>query len=126
PGSAAAALTRVAGGAPSSELLERWARLVVGFGANVQPGQIVAVGSEPGKEEYARAVAIEAYRAGAKFVDVSTFDLHVKKARLQHADPSTLDFIPSWYGERLLALGDQRCARIGMSGPVAPGLLDDV
>jgi aminopeptidase len=112
--------------APPDHLLERFARLVVGFGANVQPGQIVAIGGEPGKEPYTRALATEAYRAGAKFVDVATFDLHVKKARLQYADPDTLDFVPSWWGERLLALGDQRCARIGLSGPVEPGVLDGI
>ena len=55
-----------------------------------------------------------------------TFDLHVKRARLLHADPETLDFVPSWYGERLLALGEQRAARIGMSGPVDPGALDGI
>jgi len=34
---------------PSSPPLERFADLIVGFGANVQPGQVVAVSSEPGK-----------------------------------------------------------------------------
>jgi aminopeptidase len=108
------------------DVLARWARLVARFGANVRPGQIVAIGTEPGKEHYVRALAEAAYEAGAKFVDVATFDLHVKRARLRHADPDTLEFVPSWYGERLLALGDQRCARIGLSGPVEPGLLDDI
>ena len=37
--------------------LERFADLIVGFGANVQPGQIVAVGAEPGKEPLTRAIA---------------------------------------------------------------------
>ena len=109
-----------------AETLERYADLLVGFGANVQEGQIVAIGAEVGKEEVARALAAAAYRRGAKFVDVSYFDLHVKHARLMHADESTLDFVPSWFGERVLALGDQRCARIGLSGPIAPGLMDDV
>jgi aminopeptidase len=104
--------------------LERFAELIVGFGANVQPGQIVAISSEPGKEELTRAVADVAYRRGAKFVDVQYFDLHIKRSRILHAPEDTLDFVPSWYGERILALGDQRCARIGLSGPVAPGILD--
>jgi aminopeptidase len=104
--------------------LERFADLIVGFGANVQPGQIVAIGSEPGKEPLTRAVADAAYRHGAKFVDVQYFDLHVKRSRILHAPEETLDFVPSWYGERILALGDQRAARIGLSGSVAPGLLD--
>ncbi len=108
------------------QTLERYADLLVGFGANVQPGQVVAIGAEVGKEEVSRALAAAAYRRGAKFVDVSYFDLHVKHARLEHAAEETLDFVPSWYGDRVLALGDQRCARIGLSGPVAPGLMDDI
>jgi aminopeptidase len=104
--------------------LARFADLIVGFGANVQPGQIVAIGSEPGKELLTRAVADAAYGRGAKFVDVQYFDLHVKRSRILHAPEETLDFVPSWYGERILALGDQRAARIGLSGSVAPGLLD--
>jgi aminopeptidase len=111
-------------GSPLSPPLERFADLVVGFAANVQPGQVVAVGSEPGKEPLTRAVADAAYGAGAKFVDVQYFDLHVKRSRILRAAEDTLDYVPSWYGDRILALGDQRCARIGLSGSVAPGLLD--
>jgi aminopeptidase len=106
--------------------LQRFADLTVGFAANVQPGQIVAISSEPGKEPLARALADSAYRHGAKFVDVSSFDLHVKRARIRHAAGETLDFVPAWYGERMLALGEARAARIGLTGPVAPGLLDDL
>ena len=102
----------------------RLAELAVGFGANVQEGQIVAIGCEPGKEYMVRALAESAYRRGARFVDVSWFDPWVKRARIAHAPEQTLDFVPSWYGERMLALGDQRAARIGLSGPSAPGLLD--
>ena len=109
-----------------SGTLTRLADLVVGFGANVQPGQIVTVGAEPGKEHLAREIAASAYRHGAKFVDVTYFDIHVKRARLLHAPEDSLDFVPSWYGERMLELGRQRCARVGLTGPVAPGLLNDV
>jgi aminopeptidase len=52
--------------------------------------------------------------------------MHVKRARVLHAEEDTLDFVPSWYGERMLELGRQRCARIGLAGPATPGLLDDV
>jgi aminopeptidase len=105
---------------------ERLADLVVGFGANVQPDQIVAVGCEPGKEFLTRAIAVSAYRAGARFVDVQWFDPWVKRARIEHAPDATLDFVPDWYGARVLALGDERAARIGLSGPSAPGLLEDL
>jgi aminopeptidase len=102
------------------------AELVVRVGANVQPGQIVAISSEPGKEELARAIADAAYERGAVFVDLSVSDVYFKRARLLHADPDTLDFVPPWYGERMLALGENRCARIALSGPVAPHALDGI
>src|ERR687896_1883549 len=106
--------------------LERFADLIIGFGANVQHDQIVAIGCEPGKEYLVRALAASAYRHGARFVDVGWFDPWVKRARIEHAAEDTLDFVPPWYGERVLALGDHRAARIALSGPSAPGLLEDL
>jgi aminopeptidase len=106
--------------------LERFAELTIGFAANVQKGQVVAIGAELGKEAMVRALAASAYRHGARFVDVQYFDMHVKRQRILHADEETLDFVPTWYGQRLLELGRQRCARISLSGPATPGLLDDL
>ena len=119
PGEAAA-------GGAGAETLDRFAELIVRFAANVQPGQIVAISTEPGKLELTRAVADRAYRAGAKFVDVVQFDLHVKRSRILHADEDTLDYVPPWYGERVLALGEHRAARIALTGPSMPGLLSDL
>jgi aminopeptidase len=106
--------------------LERFADLVIGFGANVQTDQIVAIGCEPGKERMVRALAASAYRHGAKFVDVGWFDPHIKRARVEHGRPETLDYVPPWYGERVLALGEHHAARVALSGPSAPGLLSDL
>ncbi len=106
--------------------LARLAELAVDFGANVQPGQIVSLSGSPGKEYLVRAIAEQAYRRGAKFVDVSWFDPWVKRARIQYAPDDTLEFVPKWYGDRLLALGRERAAAITLSGPVAPALLDDL
>lgn len=106
--------------------VQRLAELIVRFGANVQPGQVVGVGAEPGKEDLARAIAAAAYRAGAKFVDVTYFDLHVKRARVEFADEDTLEYVPPWFGERLTQIGEMHGSRIGLTGPVAPGLLDDL
>jgi aminopeptidase len=106
--------------------LERLADLVVAFGANVQPDQIVTISCQPGKERLTRLVAASAYRAGAKFVEVTWFDPYIKRARIEFARDDTLDYVPPWLGQRMLALGENRAARIGLSGPVAPGLLSDL
>ncbi len=106
--------------------IERLAELIVGFGANVQRGQIVSISTEPGKEELTRAVAAAAYRAGARFVDTRHFDPHIKRARAQYADPETLDYVPPWLGERVLALGEERGAMVALAGTMEPHLMDGV
>ncbi|MDQ6731097.1 MAG: aminopeptidase [Actinomycetota bacterium] len=108
------------------EQVEALAELVVAFGANLQPGQILAISSEPGKETLARAIAESAYRRGALFVDLSVFDPHLKRSRALHADPDTLRFVPPWMGARARSLGEHRCARIALTGPASPRILEGV
>ncbi len=107
---------------------DRWERLagITVHGANVQPGQIFMVTAELGQEELARAVAAAAYDRGATFVDVVYFDPRVKRARIQNAKPETLDYVPDWYGERLLGLAAGHGARASFAGTTAPNLYDDL
>src|SRR5215207_3385891 len=106
--------------------IARLADLAVGFGCNLQEGQVLAISGEPGKDRMIRALAESAYRRGARFVDVGWFDPWVKRARIQYAPEDTLDYVPPWLGERILALGEHRAARVALSGPTAPGLLEDL
>jgi aminopeptidase len=106
--------------------LERFADLIVNFGANVQKDQILDIGTGLGKEELTRAITASAYKRGAKFVDVYYWDPHLKRARVQYAADEVLDFVPPWHGERALQLGEERGATISLSGPVEPHLFDDL
>ena len=105
-------------------LAHRLAELAVGTGANVQPGQVVAVSAAVESAPLVRAVAESAYRRGARFVDPGYFDGQVKRQRIEHADPDTLDYVPPWYGARWLGLGELRGARISIQPNPEPGLLD--
>jgi aminopeptidase len=109
-------------------MTDRWTRLatLAAHGANVQPGQVVLVQADLGHEELARAVAAAAYERGAKFVDVNYFDPYVKRARIEHADPDTLEFVPSWYGDRFTEHAREHGARVTLNGVTAPNLLDDL
>ena len=108
------------------QALERFAQLAVDFSANVQPGQIVTIEAETGMEPIVRAVAERAYERGARFVDPTYFDPYVKRSRLQHAPDDSLEFVPEWYGNRMLQLGDVRAARIVFVPRVSPGILNGV
>lgn len=104
----------------------RLADLAVELAANVQPGQIVTVGADHGQYELARAIAESAYKRGAKFVDVQYFDPYIKRARIAYAPDDSLSFVPSWFSYRMLAIGEERAARISLAGPTTTGLLDDL
>jgi aminopeptidase len=77
-------------------------------------------------EPIVRAVAERAYERGARFVDPTYFDPYVKRSRLQHAPDDSLEFVPEWYGNRMLQLGDLRAARIVFVPRVSPGILNGV
>jgi aminopeptidase len=109
-----------------SELEERLARVAVEYAVNVQPDQVVIVNCDYGQHDLARAIARHAYRRGARFVDVQYFDPHLKRARIEHAAEETLNYVPPWYGQRVLAVDELAGARISLSGSTNPGLLDDL
>jgi aminopeptidase len=106
--------------------VDRLATLAVEVGANVQNDQIVAVTYSPGMDPLAHAIAVKAYQHGARFVDPFVFDGAIKRIRLEHARDDTLEFVPDWWGKRLLALGDAKAARISIAPTPDPGLLEGV
>ena len=109
-----------------SDLTRRLADLIVQFGANVQPGQLLGVTSYVGKEALTREIARSAYGRGAKFVDVWYSDQWIKRERLIHGDPETFSYIPPWMTDRMEHFSGEHAARIALSGPHAPHALDDV
>jgi aminopeptidase len=108
------------------QLLERYAELIVGFGANVQPDQVVAVEASPEAAPLVHRIARLAYERGARYVDVAYFDPVVKRLRAELADGDSLSWVPPWLGRRILDLGELDAARIRLSPIVPPGLLSGI
>jgi aminopeptidase len=106
------------------ELLERYAELIVGFGANVQPDQVLAIEGPLEAAPLVRRIARLAYERGARYVDVAYFDAHVKRIRVESAPDDSLEWVPPWLGRRMLDLGDLDAARVVLSPFVPPGTLD--
>jgi aminopeptidase len=106
--------------------VDRLSTLAVEVGANVQEDQIVALTYSPGMEPLAHAIAAKAYARGAKFVDPFVFDGAIKRARLEHAREESLEFVPDWWGRRMLALGEAKAARISIAPTPDPGALEGI
>ena len=72
------------------EYRRRLARLAVHTGDELRPGQdVVVLGFDVVQAPLVRAIAEEAYRAGARLVSALYWDQHVKRSRHRHAVPSS-------------------------------------
>jgi aminopeptidase len=106
------------------EVLDRYAELIVGFGANVQPDQVVAVEASIEATPLVHRIVRCAYERGARYVDAVYFDAQVKRIRLESAPDDSLGWVPPWLGGRMLELGELDAARIVLTPLIAPGALD--
>ena len=69
--------------------LEKYAQLVVRTGANVQAGQTLLVEADVEHGDLARAIADEAYAAGAAYVDVLYRDPWLRRVSDRRAAPTS-------------------------------------
>jgi len=105
---------------------DRYAALAVRVGANVQPGQLVEVIARVEHAPVARAVTREAYKAGARYVDVYYSDQHIRRALIEGAADDVLSWTPPWLLKRAKQVGDERAAVVALTGDAEPNLLADL
>lgn len=105
------------------ERLERYAELAVRVGANVQPGQDVVVFAQVEHAPVARAVARQAYRAGATHVVVEYGDTHLRAATIEFGPDAALGWTPPHVLEWVRGWGASRPVIVSLSGEPDPGLL---
>jgi aminopeptidase len=106
--------------------LRRYAELAVRLGANVQAGQDVVVTGLVEHAEIARAIAREAYRAGAKHVIVLYGDLHLRRAAIELGPEDELGWSPPYLLDWFRRWEDERPALIALTGNPEPTLLSDL
>jgi aminopeptidase len=106
------------------ERLERYAELVVRVGANVQPGQEVFLLSAVEHHELTRALARQAYRAGASYVHVLYNDGHTRRAMIELGPDEALTYSSEWQKAFVSAMSGN--AMIATTGNPEPELLADL
>jgi aminopeptidase len=106
--------------------LEAYARLAVQVGLNLQPGQTLGINALIEHAPLVRAVAREAYKAGARYVDVLYTDQHVRRAHIEQASDEQLGFSPPWLVQRLRGFGEIGGALMAITGNPEPELLSDL
>ena len=106
--------------------LDRYARLLIHTGVNLQPGQSLRVRGELVHREFIHRLAAQAYDAGARFVDVEWQDPVLAKTRLQHSQPDYLSYVPDYLEPWAKEVVEQDWAVITITGSQFPDIFDDV
>jgi aminopeptidase len=103
------------------ELLEKYAKLIVEVGANVQKDQLVVLRSSTDTKELARLIVKASYNAGAKRVHVQWNDAYVSRSGYDGMSVETIGIVPEWtIDEAKYYIENDGCI-ISITSPV-PGL----
>jgi aminopeptidase len=110
----------------SDERLRRYAELAVRVGANVQPGQEVAILCQVEHVPTARAIVREAYTAGASRVVVRYADAHLRRAAIELGPEDMLDKSPEHQLAWVRSWRQTQPALIQLTGDAEPELFSDL
>lgn len=91
-------------------VLEKYARLTVETGVNIQPGQTLVVNTPIECAAFARAIATAAYQRGARDVVMNWKDELFAKIRFLHAPTEVFGEFPDWQREFYLSYARQGAA----------------
>ncbi len=103
---------------PKLELLEKYAKLIVEVGANVQKNQMVVVEAPTDTKELTRLIVKAGYNAGAKGVLVLWSDPYVSRYDYEGKSIENLELVPEWEINRMKYLIENNGCLISVSSPV--------
>ena len=104
------------------EKLDRYARLAVHVGLNLQAGQELVISASTEMLPLVRKITEHAYKAGALLVTTMYADDEASLARYRFAANETFDHAPQWMAAGIAAAFRSGAARLALTG-ANPGLL---
>lgn len=123
-------MNQPASGSLAPELTARTqqlAHLAVHGGVDLKPGQDVVIrANDITQAPLARAIAEEAYKAGAGLVSLVYWDHPVKRSRLLYADEASLQRVPDWWDRHIEECVERKGAYISLSSDPHQGLFTDI
>ncbi len=96
---------------------DRYARLLLEVGVNLQQGQNILLSAEPIGREFLQRLCRRAYEMGAGYVHAELQDAEVEKLRLQFAEECSLDYTPPWVTQRQRGMVDESWAQLSLYTP---------
>lgn len=97
------------------EILRSFAELVVKKGVNVQKGQPVTINTALENQEFVRLLALEAYKAGASYVNVEWMDSEVQRYGFLYRSEEELKEIPDWVFDKMIYFQNRKGVKISIA-----------
>jgi aminopeptidase len=107
---------------PFEEKLDRFARVAVHVGLNLQPGQELVISATTEMIPLVRRITEHAYKAGALLVTTLYSDDETALARYRFAADASFDHAPQWLADGIAAAFRTGAARLALTG-ANPALL---
>lgn len=108
-----------------NEQLQKYARIIVQIGVNVQKGQPVFITGAVEMADFVRLVAVEAYEAGASKVHVEWNDEKLSRLTYTKAAEETFSHYPQWEADKRAEYYNQNGAFISIVS-ASPDMLKGV
>lgn len=109
------------------EKLEIYAHLLAAHGLNVQPGQIVNITGELIHRELIEKISREAYKRGAKYVNVDFIDPALARLRIQESTSDKyLEYVPPYIPSKYEGFVEDGAAILRLIGSEDPDSLADL
>ena len=94
--------------------LQKYAKLLVSTGINVQPGHTVVIYAEVEQAVFARLLVKEAYQLGASEVIVQWSDDEINRERLLYAAEDRITTVPEYKVQEMHYLLDHKASRLSI------------
>jgi aminopeptidase len=101
---------------PFEEKLDRFAKIAVYIGLNLQPGQELVISATTEMLPLVRRITEHAYQAGALLVTTLYSDDETALARYRFAPDSSFDHAPQWLADGIAAAFKSGAARLALAG----------
>lgn len=103
------------------EKLTTYANLLICHGLNVQPGQVVNITAEIFHRDFVQLLVQEAYKRGAKFVNVDFIDPVIVRTRIvESKDESYLSYVPPYIAAKYDGFVDEGACILRLCGSQWP------
>ncbi len=96
------------------ESLQLYAQLTIQEGIGLARGQELLVFAETDQTQFVRLIAKEAYRAGAKNVEVLWRDSEMIRARYREGSDEAISYSPNWLHDGVVRALQANAARLGI------------